>query len=586
MDRLWAPPLPASVRVDDDAATEAHDLPGTQGLPLALADLPDEQRHALVRWDPIDGSLGVGGRSRSGRTTTLATVGRMLLARGHVVHAVGGPALLDLIPTHRRTGTTTGTDDAPRAVRLVRALTAAGRAEARARRADQRQGAGGPRDVLLVDDVADLRTLLESVPDASRDPLTDLVRSGTAVVVAGSAREITRLAPDLAGRIILAAGDRHEDVADGMPPGLAGGRAAPGRGVWMPAPASGTPAVCQVLLGPGRRDTRGGDDPQAGTSPRAGEEIPAAAPLRITALPERVAAADLDPCARGVARDGDTGRPGRDAAQADGSVRPLRLPVGLGGDDGDTGRPGRDAAQADGSVRPLRLPVGLGGDDGGTVALDVCAGAVVAGPPGSGRSTALRTIAEAAAARGALLGTLGLPWPGSDQHLPEPRTAAQIRAAIDAWVSRLVEATDGASGRRAAPPLIVVVDDLDRLGARFPAEVEALARVRGAGGALVAGTSLEGAASTHRGPLPELRAGRAGIVLGASDRRYPMTLGGRPVWTLIGPNAAPGRGTVVDGSTTVSVQIAEPSGDRQEVPTERSRLRVSGSPRQVDGSRW
>lgn len=87
--RPWCDPLPATLT--------QHDLPAgdldSGRVPFGLADLPHEQRHAVVHWDPaVDGHVLVLGMARSGKSTALAA-----LARGGVLVPADVPGAWDAI---------------------------------------------------------------------------------------------------------------------------------------------------------------------------------------------------------------------------------------------------------------------------------------------------------------------------------------------------------------------------------------------------------------------------------------------------------------------------------------------------------
>src|SRR5690606_2387761 len=147
----WARPGGAADRSDDPGARSSRPAVGQDGadgsgasdpsgLPLALGDVPAQQRRAVLRWDPTDGHLAVLGRARSGRTSALRTAAWAALERGWAVHAVGTFADLASYPG---TGTIVDRGDVRRLVRLLRLLAGHDDAQGRPPGLDGHDGAQG-----------------------------------------------------------------------------------------------------------------------------------------------------------------------------------------------------------------------------------------------------------------------------------------------------------------------------------------------------------------------------------------------------------------------------------------------------------
>ena len=197
---------------------------------------------------------------------------------------------------------------------------------------------------------------------------------------------------------MLASRDRHDDVSLGVPAALAGQGGPPGRAVWL---GPGDPLVCQVVLPPTVARGRARPPPP----PRRGA-------FRLHPLPDDVGTADLDVAGHAPG--------GIDA----GTVLVVTDP-GLAV--ASTDRDGTDVAPG---PRPTCGPAGRGaaadaggraGDDGRTLRMDVARGALVVGPPGSGRTSTLALLARHAAATGSLravvsrddvLASAAMPAPG------------------------------------------------------------------------------------------------------------------------------------------------------------------------------
>lgn len=249
----WLPPLPARVA--------SSDVPPGPGLPLALADLPDELARGAVRWDPDAGHLLVLGGPGSGRSTTLAAVVSAALAAGRPVHTVGLPP--GLVP--HGVASRLDADDGARVARLLRLLAGGG-------------PASGRRPLLVVDDVAAVAAVVGPIARGAAveylERLWAVAGGPVAVAAAGGIGGATlRLAPFFADRLVLGSPDPTGDVLAGVPLELVG-RRGPGRAVHL---GPGGAALCQVVLPPPPR-------PGAVVAP-ADDAAP-----RVLTLPTRVSA--------------------------------------------------------------------------------------------------------------------------------------------------------------------------------------------------------------------------------------------------------------------------------------------------------
>nr|WP_237728316.1 FtsK/SpoIIIE domain-containing protein [Cellulomonas sp. APG4] len=202
-------------------------------------------------------------------------------------------------------------------------------------------------------------------------------------------------------------------------------------------------------------------------------------------------------------------------------------------------------------VRPDDLPadppgtlvtVGLGGDEAGAVRLEVAAGALVVGPPGTGRTTALRTLTARLARQG---------W----EVITPPPHRLSTEALGELTVAR-------------AAPRALVVDDLDlrlRADPLMEAALETLAEPRGphvpgtpAPPVLVASSRTEAAATAFRGPLATLR-NHAALVLLAPLEPGSREVAGTDLRAEADPAhpRLPGRGVVVERGRVTGVQVAD-----------------------------
>ncbi|MDM7854058.1 FtsK/SpoIIIE domain-containing protein [Cellulomonas alba] len=460
----WLPELPRRVLPGD--------VPAGTGLPVALADLPDEQRRAAVRWDPSMGHLLVVGGPGSGRTTALVAIAGQAGRAGSDVHAIGlaprdAARLHDVVPT-ARLGSVLPADEPVAVARLLDLLAAT-----------------TASTVLLVDG---LDVLLDELADLARGAaaarLIALLRRNDGELGVAAATAATpsglRHAAAFRSRLVLALPDDAAALA-GVPRDLASGLRGPGRAVHL---HGGPPALCQLAL----------PDP-----------LPRDAPAR--------------------------------PAQSDGVPRVRPLPARARR---PRARSGRGPAQPVG-----RVAVGVGGDTATEVALDLREPRLVAGPPGSGRSTALDVIAAGAARAGVVVVRLA---PGDRPH----------PAAADTRQCPSVELRTSSADRAAAllaarPDALLVVDDLDELE-RTHESVAALVASRRRR-LIVATTAHAAVVGAHREPLASLLRARRLLVLAPHDGASAELIGPRAAWLADPRGCPPGRAALVDGRAVVPVQV-------------------------------
>ena len=377
---------------------------------VGLVDEPDLQRVTPLTWHPADGPWLLVGGSGSGRTTALRAIAL-------AASAVAGPESLHLqvIDPHGslgdlaalpHLGTSARSSEHRACAALVRHLR--GEVDRRLRAAEHQPATAEPTvppTILVLVDGWD--QLVEAQPAHDPDLLTNallrVLRDGRAVGVVGAVSGgHSLLRPRWGG---VAGSTFLLGSVDPLDAALAGLRAAD---VPHDPPTGRAVRVHdrrEVQFAHARPDDTSAVAPAAGPPPAAG-----VGPWRWTALPSRVRRTEVS---RG---------PGGEAA--DGHLRSLLLGVG-----GDRGTSCCWSPDTDGR----RL--------------------LVAGPPRSGRTNALRVVTESLCAQGRFVVVLcsetdagRLPWAPGAVVLGTGDVAELVRL------------------RRAHPDLALCVDDADRLG--------------------------------------------------------------------------------------------------------------------------
>ncbi|GAA1169952.1 hypothetical protein GCM10009584_08530 [Ornithinimicrobium humiphilum] len=215
--------------------------------------------------------------------------------------------------------------------------------------------------------------------------------------------------------------------------------------------------------------------------------------------------------------------PGRAVRLRDGLLAQVVLPAGDGPQPGPPPGTAPPRVVSLPASRPSDVPPGtwaLGGDEAEPLPAPRPP-LLVAGPPGSGVSTALASLARL------------LPGPGL-------RIDATSLGAPDDLARRL-EDHDGP----------VVVDDAHLL-AGSPVEDAVLAWAARASGPLLVGVELEAAGSAFRGLVPLVGRHRRGLVLSPSTPTHGGVLGVR---LPVGDRPVPGRGVLVEAGRCTRVQV-------------------------------
>lgn len=497
--RPWLAPLPSSLTLAELEASRLsrpHMDATDRHLRclLGLADVPDEQRQHAISWDPAEGNLLVFGVPGSGATEALATVSLSLARRYgpddchlYVLERHGSLRPLDALA---HCGAVVAAHEDARVRRLVRHLAA----RVRAPRSTVPEA---PPVVLLIED---LTALLTDGDDLSRlrmlDELQHVICDGPSAgvhVVATASRASGLSARILASaprRLVLRMADPYDYAALGL---------------------SARPRLCELPTG------RGFDQDGIEVQLAVGD------------------AADLHEVVRAETEGGST--------SADPARR--RPPAPIGELPADV-----DVASLLPAVRldaaPWLLPVGIGDTHLAPCGLVLHEGdhALVAGPPRSGRSTALASLAVVAASADVRV----VVFAPRRSALSDVSAATVIAIATEAELSDVLAEPDSA-------PTLVLVDDADT--------------VDDADGVLA------DLITSPPGQLHVVAAGRADRLRHDYGRwtsllrRSPSGLALRPdvdvdgdLWGIRLPRPADlgpaGRGLLVTDGTTEIVQVAHP----------------------------
>lgn len=512
----WLPAMRPVVTLAELAA-QVPDL-GPDATVLGLADLPAQQAQRVVALDlERHQNLLAFGTSRSGKTTVLRTLAGGLIDRlgpdelqvygldfaGHGLH------LLEAAP---QCPGVVGPDEVGRIARLLRRL---GAVVDQRKRAMAAQGVTGfadlarasatpvPRVLVLLDGYAGAVAVLERV-DAGRllDRIERLVADGPAVgvhvVITADRRSVvpSSLTAVMTTRLVLRMAERDDYTLLGVDGALA-------RNAQLP---------------PGRGFIQGSTEVQVAVHASADPDV------------EQGALADVVARAR---------------QRWPVPAPPLgRMPMTVSLDDLPAGKD------------PLVLPIALGDEDVAPVELDLREGhALVSGPPRSGRSGTLATVAAAArrtsepAALALFLGrraawATASTWDVGPVDAGDSGELAQGIAAVSALL---------AQGRT----VLCLVDDLDALPDAASTTLEELAR-RGRDESLrvVAATDNRSAQRAYSGLAPELKKSKQGVLLG-TDFELDGDLVGVRLRAPLEPLGLPGRGFLVRAGQAELVQVAQ-----------------------------
>jgi len=523
----WLPALPPRITLAELPAAPAagHAL---APVAIGLEDLPalQRQRPLTIGLDTFD-HLYVVGAARSGRSQTLRTIAAALADRHSIAdvhfYGVDTGGALSILGELPHTGAVANRADIERVDRLLSRLgleltrrqgllSARNSANLTELRAGLPTGERPAHVVLFVDGWEALFGAIGEY-DSGRlvDELMRLLREGAAagmhVVMAGDRALLSgRMGTLNENRLMLRMTDRSDYMMvglslSGLPTVVAPGRA------WM----SGSSTEVQIAV--------------------------------IAADPSGAAQAD-------AIRVLAASRAARDDAVPAGS-RPPRigaLPSDL---------VFSDAFASFAEQRPLLGLLGLGGDDAGPLTVDFAGRSpvfLVCGPPGTGRSTVLLTLAVSLMASGTRIVAL------------TPRVSPLRRLAEYSWNRVLTDPNPSAADLEAAleevgTPCVVLVDDADLL-AQVPAADAVLRRVvatgkdRGLG--LAAAATPETFVQAMVGWIGDARRLRQGVLLNPQSAAEGDVIGARLPPNQLRRPARPGRGYTADPASGGLLQIALP----------------------------
>lgn len=503
--RPWPEPLareiawPVSLAATDSGtfSDQSHPSPfkGAE-LVVGIADDPDRQRQVPFAWRPADGPLLAVGLPGAGTTTLAATTVLAAAARWSAsschIHVVdlGAGHLLPLAGL-AHVGAVIGGGESERQRRLFAELEA----DLAARRANLAMpGPERPHRIVVIDGLGAFRARWDEVePSGTWSRLLALVAGGAAVGIhlvltadsVGAAPN--QIVASCQQRLVFRLGERRDHGAFGISaanvPVLGPGRAVAAEGETLVQIARSPDGLANAV---GR--LTGTDHGSAGL---------AGGPAAVSVLPAELAIDHLAEVAQPAVRTAPDGT--------------LSIAVGL----------------SDVGLAPARL------------VLDPAGHAIVAGPPRSGRTTTLATIATLAAKAGlrvVVVSRQAEPWADLDLERFEPDDSA-LASAIEQ-----------------PGPMLVVVDDADLTADDHPV-LHQLAAERRTGRHLVAGGRSDRLRTLYAHWTRELRADRCGLLL-LPDADLDGEITGARLPRHPGVEPCPGRGWLSGGLPEGMVQVA------------------------------
>ncbi|MEV5967207.1 FtsK/SpoIIIE domain-containing protein [Kribbella sp. NPDC051952] len=522
----WLPPLPDRVTLDElEVDRTGDDLPP---IPFGLADLPHEQARAVATYDlDSSGPLAIIGAQRSGRSAVLRAIAGSIgqLTHPSDVHLYGvdcgNNALLPLVSLPH-TGAVVARDQLDRLTRLTsrlraeigqrqRQLATSGFADIAEQRRRSAPDDRLPYLVVLLDRWEGFYAAFEST-DGGRlvEAWFHILQEGSGVGVkviltADRTAMIGRISALLEDRLMLRMTDPSDFMVMGLPAKDVPQHFPPGRGFR----SRGLRETQVALL------TEDAD----GTAQVAALHEIAALATPVTELPF--------------------------------SRRPFRVDALLASIDAAAA-----VALGPESLRPTEVLVGVGGDSLGLRSFDAFEhgpGIVVVGPPRSGRSTTLLTMADSLLSRGWQLAVI-MPRRSPLRDLLGIDGVAGVFGA-DADSNEVTAVLDGLKA-----PYAILVDDVELLGQDTPmAElVEArVATMRDTGNLILAAGTTGDLGTMYRGPVAALKKSRSGIVL-APEKYDDAEIFGIQLPVGLPAGAPPGRALLVAAGQWQRIQVARP----------------------------
>jgi S-DNA-T family DNA segregation ATPase FtsK/SpoIIIE len=528
-ERPWLETLPAMVIADRTGSESAnrhslkaffgvHDVPGSQSRQPMCFDL-ETQGHLLIAGSP-----------RSGRTTAVRSLTGLLAEQTsaqdlhiYAIDAGGGLGSLAELP---HCGAVVGGHEPDRARRLLAMLGA----ELSVRQALLTAGGfgsiselrssrpiGPPHILLAIDGWESFVSAHEEVSGgATVESAHQLLRRGEAVgihvvITAERSGLVGRLASSIENRLVLRLADRSDFSLIGLPIRSLPAELPAGRGIWVeglletqiftltgdPTGVGQSQAILEIAAESSRRD--------AGLPHHV-------RPRRVEVVPARISWIEIAAEAAFHHRSG--------AAV---------VILGVGGDE----------------LQPITVDL-----------LDAGPGFVISGPPRSGRSTALATIAANLTVSGWRVVAI----------TPRPSLLATFASAVLSpadpdFASRWDVETKAARAKfDGGAPLAVIVDDAELVvDAPASAWLDIFARTaRDTGNLLVIGGTTEELAVGFRGFVVDARRSRSGILLAPRGPLDGELLGVRLMRTA-GAQPPAGRGIAVTRGELTPLQVALPA---------------------------
>jgi S-DNA-T family DNA segregation ATPase FtsK/SpoIIIE len=513
----WLPPLPALI------PTETAGVPHPLTAVLAVLDLPAAQARQNYEIDLARiGHLVIAGSARSGRTTALRTIIGGLAASTSVrdlhVYAIdcaGGS--LAALATFPHCGATIGAHEHERVRRLLSVL----KAELVSRQSmfategfgsltEQRARSSRPLPhlVVLVDGWESLLSTFEEVDSgAVVDASMRLLREGASVgihivVTADRAGLVGRLASTVENRLVLRLADRSDFSLIGLPARAVPADVPAGRGFFTDTLTEAQ--VCTISRDPAGPAQLAALAAIGATAWLRNEDVPPQLwPRRVDPLPSVITTAEI--------------------STAVGATSPR--------------------------AGSALVTLGLGGDELAAVTIDLLEfgpGFLIAGPPRSGRSTALATVAAGLRAAGWRLVAVTPRDSVVRDYAHEIFDATQfgVDAAFDRGLGRLAVLVDDAEIVAESP----VAGVLDRL----------MRTARDSGHLVVIAGTTEELSIGFRGFVVDVRRARTGLLLAPRGPLDGEVLGVR-LPRVTGEAVPVGRGQLIVRGVATQLQVALPT---------------------------